>query len=185
MIVETIRTLIRLLRENIEENTVLSAGSIVEIAKLPVIILNGPDLTEKKRLMRDAERITAIDLDMNVAVREVPPRWYDIKFDVNISCKGNLDLIETFEEFSRFNQKFPLIKAVNDERERYYSWFWSAMPSAEVSPNISQVYSGRGTLTIYDVEVYSNIRKVYPLIRQINAEFDIGGILSENLEVSE
>lgn len=53
MIEETIRELIRLFREHAEENTVLSAGSIVEIAKLPVIVLNGPTLTEKKRLMRD------------------------------------------------------------------------------------------------------------------------------------
>ena len=53
MIEETTRALIKLFREQIEENTVLSAGSIVEITTLPVIVLNGPTLTEKKRLMRD------------------------------------------------------------------------------------------------------------------------------------
>ena len=40
MIEETTRELIKLFRERIEENTVLSAGSIVEIAKLPVIVLS-------------------------------------------------------------------------------------------------------------------------------------------------
>ena len=183
MIVETIRTLIRLLRGNIFENVVLSAGSIVEISTLPVIILNGPELTEKKLLMRDHERIVAVDLSAGLAIREIPPRWYDLRFDVNISCDSNLALIETFEEFSRVNQKFPLLHAVKDERERDYSWYWNIVPSSDIDPNISQVYQGKGELIIYDVEVYSNVRKVWPLIKKIKAEFDTGGIQNEMLEV--
>ena len=61
MIEETTRELIRLFCENIEENTVLSAGSITQLSTLPAIIFHGPTLTEKKRLMRDPERITEID----------------------------------------------------------------------------------------------------------------------------
>ena len=183
MIVATIRTLIRLLRENIFENVILSAGSIVEISTLPVIVLNGPELVEKNRLMRDHERIVVVDLSAGLAAREIPPRWYDLRFDVNISCESNLSLIETFEEFSRVNQKFPLLHAVKDERDRQYSWYWNIVPSSDIDPNISQVYQGKGELIIYDVEVYSNVRKVWPLIEKVKAEFDTGGLQSEILEV--
>ncbi len=71
MIEETTRELIKLFRKYVEENTVLSAGSIVEIAKLPVIVLNGPTLTEKKRLMRDPERITVIDEEAGKAITSI------------------------------------------------------------------------------------------------------------------
>ena len=57
------------------------------------------------------------------------------------------------------------------------------MPGSDIDPNISQVYQGKGELIIYDVEVYSNVRKVWPLIKKINAEFNTGGIKSEILEV--
>ena len=184
MIVETTRALIKMLRANIFENVILSAGSIVEISTLPVIILDGPKIIEKKRLMRDPERILAVDIDNNEATYEVPPRWYDLHFDVNISCQGNLELIELFEEFSRLNQKIPLIEAVNDERERKYSWFWGVMPGSDIDPNISQVYQGKGQLIIYDVEVYSNIREVWPLIQKVQVEFDLAGRKTEVLEVS-
>ena len=182
MIVATTRALIKMLRANIFENVVLSAGNITEISELPVIILNGPTMSEKKRLMRDAERLRAIDYETLQASYEVPPRWYDLRFNINISCQGNLELIETFEEFSRVNQKCPLLKAVSNEREREYSWFWNVIPGSAVDPNISQVYQGRGELRIYDVEVYSNIREIWPLIDKVKAEFDMNGS-SEILEV--
>ena len=70
MVVETVRALIKLFREEIFENVVLSAGNIVEISKLPILILNGPTVHEKKRLARDPERIVAIDLEENKAIRE-------------------------------------------------------------------------------------------------------------------
>ena len=182
MIIETTRALIKLLRASFFENVVLSAGSIVEIAELPAIILHGPTMTEKKRLMRDAERLCIIGDD--TAAYEIPPRWYDLHFNLNISCQGNLELIETFEKFSRINQQYPLLKAVSEDRERYYSWFWNTLPSSAIDSNISQVYQGRGELTIYDVEVYSNIREIWPLIAKVQAEFDINGKKSESLEVS-
>ena len=172
MIVETTRALIRMLRENINSNVILSAGSILEISKLPVLVLSGPDLTEKKKLAHDGDRITAIDLENLQAVREIPPRWYDLKFNVNVSCESNLELLEMIEAFSRLNQSNRVIQAVNDERERNYTWGWRVMAGSDVSPNISQVYQGKGTITVYDVEVYSNIREYWPLIRKISTEIN-------------
>jgi len=183
MIVETIRALIRLLRANFFENVVLSAGNIVELTELPAIILNGPTMSEKKRLMRDPERLLVIDEENAQAIYEMPPRWYDLRFDVNVSCQGNIKLIEILENFSRVNQKYPLLNAVNDDRERYYSWSWNALLSA-IDPNISQVYQGRGELIIYDVEVYNNIREIWPLISKIKAEFNPNEMKDESLEVS-
>ena len=170
MIEETTRELIKLFRERIEQNTVLSAGSIVEIAKLPVIVLNGPLMTEKKRLMRDPERITAIDTEAGKAIREVPPRWYDVRFDVNMTCASSLELIALMEKCSRANQACPLLTAKNDERERQYLWRWEKFPDTVTTPNISQVYQGRGELIVYDVEIYSGIREVWPLIEKIQIE---------------
>lgn len=92
------------------------------MAKLPAIVLNGPMLTEKKRLMRDPERITAIDTESGKAVREIPPRWYDLRFDVNISCESNLELVGLMERLSRLKQECPLLDAVNNIRERKYLW---------------------------------------------------------------
>ncbi len=172
MIEETTRELIRLFREHVEENTVLSAGSIVEIAKLPVIVLNGPILTEKKRLMRDPERITAIDEEAGQAVREIPPRWYDLHFDVNISCESNLDLVKLIEKLSRLNQGYSLLTAEKEQRKCQYLWRWEAPPQVSTTPNISQVAQGRAGIIIYDVEVYSEIRGVWPLIEKVSAEID-------------
>ena len=172
MIEGTIRSLIKLFRERIEENTVLSAGSIVEIAKLPAIVLSGPLMTEKKRLMRDPERITAIDLESGKAVREIPPRWYDLRFDVNISCESNLDMLGFIMQFSRLNQNCPLLTAVNEERERQYVWRWETPPQVSTIPNISQVSQGRAGIIVYDVEVYSEIREVWPLIQKVSVEID-------------
>lgn len=172
MLVETTRALIRLLRERINENVILSAGSILEISKLPVVVLSGPDLKEKKKLAHDGERLRAIDLENLEAVYEVPPRWYDLKFNVNVSCESNLELLSMIEEFSRLNQSNRLIQAVNEERARNYTWDWRVMAGSDVSPNISQVYQGKGTITVYDVEIYSNIREYWPLIRKISTEIN-------------
>ena len=172
MIEETTRELIRLFREHVEENTVLSAGSIVEIATLPVIVLNGPTLTEKKRLMRDPERITAIDEEAGEAIREVPPRWYDLHFDVNISCEGNPNLISLLEKLSRVNQGYSLLTAKNERRERQYLWRWETPSQVSTTPNISQVAQGRAGIIVYDVEVYSEIREVWPLIQKVSVELD-------------
>ena len=172
MIEETTRELIKLFREHVDENTVLSAGSIVEIAKLPVIVLNGPVLTEKKRLMRDPERITVIDEEAGQAIREIPPRWYDLRFDVNISCESNFALVKLIEKCSRFNQGYSLLTAKNDERERQYLWRWETPPQVSTTPNISQVSQGRAGIIVYDVEVYSEIREVWPLIQNVSVEMD-------------
>ena len=180
MIEETTRELIRLFREQIEENTVLSAGSIVEIAKLPVIVLNGPTLTEKQRLMRDTERITVIDEEVGEAVREIPPRWYDLKFDVNISCESNLALVSLIEKLSRLNQGYYLLTAKSEQRERQYLWRWETPPQVSTTPNISQVAQGRAGIIVYDVEVYSEIREVWPLIERVSVEIN-----KDRIEVQE
>ncbi|MBR0035057.1 MAG: hypothetical protein IJP54_05235 [Synergistaceae bacterium] len=180
MIEETTRELIRLFREQVEENTVLSAGSIVEIAKLPVIVLNGPTLTEKKRLMRDPERITVIDEEAGEAVREIPPRWYDLHFDVNISCESNLVLVSLVEKLSRLNQRYSLLTAKNEQRERQYLWRWETPPQVSTTPNISQVAQGRAGIIVYDVEVYSEIREVWPLIERVSVEIN-----KDRIEVQE
>ena len=172
MIVETVRALIKMLREEVFENVVLSAGSIVEITKLPVVILNGPELKEKKRLARDPDRIAAIDIENEKAVYEVPPRWYDLYFDVNVSCKNNLELLSLIANLSRLNQRKRLITAENDKRERQYTWGWHSIVSSAVNPNISQVYQGHGEIVIYDVEVYSDIQEVWPLIKKVNVEIE-------------
>lgn len=153
MIDETTRELIKLFRKQVEENTVLSAGSIVEIAKLPVIVLNGPTLTEKKRLMRDPDRITVIYEETSQAIREIPPRWYDLRFDVNISCENNLALVKLIEKCSRVNQGYLLLTATNDNRERQYLWRWETPQQVSTTPNISQVSQGRAGIIVYDVEV--------------------------------
>lgn len=180
MIEETTRELIRLFREQVEENTVLSAGSIVEIATLPAIVLNGPALTEKKRLMRDPERITVIDEETGQAVREIPPRWYDLRFDVNISCESNLALVKLIEKCSRINQYYSLLTAKNEDRERQYLWRWETPPQISTTPNISQVAQGRAGIIIYDVEVYSEIREVWPLIEKVSGEIN-----NDRIEVQE
>ena len=172
MIEETTRELIRLFRANIEQNTVLSAGSIVEISTLPAVVLNGPALSEKKRLMRDPERITAIDEAAGQAVREIPPRWYDLRFDVNISCNSSLELVTLFEKLSRLNQAHPLLTAKNDLRERQYLWRWETPPHISTTPNISQVSQGRAGIIVFDVEFYSNIQEVWPLIQSVKADID-------------
>ena len=172
MIVETTRTLIKMLRSEICENVVLSAGNIVELSKLPAIILNGPALSEKKRLAHDSERIYAIDLENEIAVSEVPPRWYDLRFGVNISCESSLAMLDFIEKFSRLSQQKRLLKAVNELREREYLWEWRTLPGLDTDPNISQVFQGHGEIVIYDVEIYSGIQEIWPLIKKVNVEFN-------------
>lgn len=178
MIEATTRELIKLFRQHIDPNTQLSAGSIVEISQLPVVVLNGPLLAEKKRLMRDPERITAIDEETGEAVSEVPPRWYDLRFDVNITCASDLEIVRMAEKCSRVNQGHPLLTAISDERERQYLWRWNRVPDVVTVPNVSQVYQMRGELIVYDVEVYSGIREVYRLIEKV-----IVNINREKIEV--
>jgi len=173
VIVETTRALIRLFK-TVEPNTHLSAGNIVELAKLPAIVISGPIATEKKRLMRDPERITVIDLENKVAVREVPPRWYDLRFSVALSCKSTLALVELMETCSRLAQGYKVLKAEGEERTREYLWSWQTPPSVYSEPNISEVCEARGDLIVHDVEVYSNIRENVPLITEIGTEFDTG-----------
>ena len=167
MIVAATRSLIRLFK-TIEQNTILSAGNIAELATLPAIVLNGPVAVEKKRLHRDPERITAYDYENNIAVSEVVPRWYDLQFGVAFSCKSTLELVEIMEKCSRLNQSAKVLKAEGEERTREYSWAWRNLPSVYNVPNISEVCEGRGDLVIYDVEVYSNIRETAPLVQNFS-----------------
>ena len=173
MIESVNHSLIQLFRQNVEENTKLSAGSIVEISKVPMIIIDGPALIEKKRLMRDPERITAIDEESEKAVREVPPRWYDLRFNVNITSESHSALIEVFRKLSQLNQMKSLLTANDAEgREREYLWRWENAPNVMTAPNISQVFQGHGVLMVYDVEVYSGIQEEYSLIRKVSAVID-------------
>ena len=174
MIVETTRALVRLFK-TVEPNTHLSAGSIVELAELPAIVLSGPIATEKKRLMRDPERITAYDYENKIAVEEVPPRWYDLVFNVAFSVRRDpVALMELMEKFSRLAQGHKLLKAENETRTREYLWAWQRPPGVYTAPNISEVCEGRGDVIIYDVEVYSGIQETVTLIQSFN--FDVGAI---------
>ena len=170
MIVETTRALVKLFK-TVELNTHMSVGSIVELAALPAIVLNGPVATEKKRLMRDPERIAAYDYENKAAVTEVPPRWYDL---VAFSCKSTLELVDLMERCSRLAQSAKLLKAEpeawEEGRTREYLWAWQRPPSVYNVPNISEVCEGRGDLIVYDVEVYSGIQETVPLIRSFELE---------------
>lgn len=200
MIAKTVLELRRLLHNKIigvdidtikqekDKKVILNFGSIVEISNLPVIILNGPMLNEKKRLMRDPDRIVYIDKENGIATYEVPPRWYDLHFDVNISCKSVFELLDFIEKFSRLNQSDYLLTVQCDEdryengerANRQYVWRWRSMMSSAVSPNISQVYQGRGEIIIYDVEVYSNITEERQLISKVEIEIN-----KDKIEVTE
>jgi hypothetical protein len=172
MIAATTRALIRAFR-SIEPNTHLAQRSIVELETLPAVVLTGPLLQEVLRRRRDAERITAVDLEAGHAVREKPPRWYNMRFNVAFSAESNIDLLETIAKCSKLPQRVPLLRAEGAERIREYSWRWSAFPSASTAPNVSEVCEGRGELTVEDVEVYSDIRELVPLIRVV--ELDLPG----------
>jgi len=165
--VETTRALVRLFK-SIEPNTHLSAGSIVELARLPAVVLSGPVAVEKKRLARDAERLTAIDMEEMEAAREVPPRWYDLQFDVALSCRSTLELVEMMERCSRLVQASPLLTAEGGGRVRRYVWAWRTPPGVRDAPDISQVAEGRGELAVFDVEAYSGLREISPLIRVVD-----------------
>ena len=192
MIVETTRELIRTFQElffemypeifgnlspeeqkkELAKRVVLSAGAITEISQLPVIVLNGPILREKKRLMRDPARITKID--DGKAIREVPPRWYDLRFDVSLACESNLELLELIEKFSQLNQSHITISAKNDDRgERIYTWSWNLMAGSDVLPNGSQVFQGKGEIIVYDVEIYSDVINEVPLISEVQPEVNL------------
>ena len=172
MILETTRTLVQLFK-TIEPNTHLSAGSIVELAKLPAIILSGPVAQEIKRRQRDGERLTVIDKENFVAIHEKPPRWYNLQFSVAFSCEAAMDLLRIMESCSRLPQRAPLLKAVAEERTREYSWEWRVFPAVQTVPNVSEVVEGRGELTVYDVEVYSDLREITPLIRVVDIEMEM------------
>lgn len=179
MIAETTRALVKTLR-GIEANTLLSQGSIIELAELPALILTGPTIRETSKLNRDAERITAKDTENSVAVREVPPRWYDLRFGAAFSAKSNGDLLGLIEKCSRLPQKMPLLRAASGGRTREYPWRWSAFPSVISNLNASEAFEGRGEITVSDVEVYSDIRETVPLIEIIefdtpDGEWTVGG----------
>ncbi len=163
MIAETTRALIRLLR-TVEPNTHLAQRSIVELETLPAAVLTGPLMQEVVKRRRDAERITAIDIDGGKAIREKPPRWYNMRFNVTFTAESDIDLLEVIEKCSRLPQGNPLLRAERAGRSREYSWRWSSFPSGSTSPNISEVCEARGELVVEDVEVYSDIRELVPLI---------------------
>ena len=169
MIVETTRALIRTFR-TVEPNTHLAQRSITELDQLPAVVLTGPLVQEVTRRRRDAERITAIDIANEHAAREVPPRWYALRFNVAFSAESNIDLLGVIEGCSKLPQRVPLLRAEGAERIREYSWRWSTFPSVSNAPNISEVCEGRGELIVDDVEVYSDIREIVPLIVTIRLD---------------
>lgn len=166
MILESARALVQLLK-TAEPNTHLSPGSIVELAKLPAIVLIGPKLRRIPRRERDAAAITAIDAEEGKSVRELPPRWYDMIFGVTLSCKAAIDLLDLQEKLSRLNQASPTLTATNEERARVYTWRWETFPEFSGGASVSGVVGGRGELVICDVEVYSGVRSEVPLITSV------------------
>lgn len=179
MIIETAKALIQLFK-TVEPNTHLSMGNVVELATLPAVILDGPVLQEVTRRQRDAEKITAIDPGNMAAVREKPPRWYNLQFNVAFSDETKFGLLALLERFSRLAQGSRLLLAVGEERTREYSWMWRVPPSANTEPNVSEIAEGRGELIVHDVEVYGDIRETIPLIRVIEL-----GLNGEELRIDE
>lgn len=86
---------------------------------------------------------------------------------MNISCESRLALVKLIEKCSRVNQGYSLLTAANDDHERQYLWRLETLPQVSTTPNISQVSQGRAGIIVYDVEVYSGIREVWPLIQLI------------------
>ncbi|MDR1977930.1 MAG: hypothetical protein LBQ42_04275 [Synergistaceae bacterium] len=172
MILETTRALVQLFK-TVEPNTHLSQGSIVELAELPAVILSGPVAQEVSLRQRDGERITAIDKESGIAIRDLPPRWYNLQFNVAFSCTAIMDLLRIMENCSRLPQRHPLLQAVGEERRREYSWAWKTFPAVQAAPNVSEVAEGRGELTIFDVEVYSDLRETVPLIRVVEIDIEM------------
>ncbi|MBQ7264077.1 MAG: hypothetical protein IJR14_10230, partial [Synergistaceae bacterium] len=172
------RAVVRLFRE-IEPDVHLNMGGLTELASLPSIVLTGPSLTERGRAGRDAERLTEIDEEAWTAVREMPPRWYHMRFDVALAYPAQLPLMEAIERCGRLVQARPLIEAQGSGgRVRRYSWEWTTPPVPHPAPNVAEVHEGRGVLTVHDVELYSGLAEVVPLIRRV--AFDIDG---ERLEI--
>jgi hypothetical protein len=169
MIAETTRTLIRTFR-TIEPNTHLAQRSITELERLPAVVLTGPLIQEVTKRRRDAERITTIDVENANAVREIPPRWYTLRFNAIFTAESNIDLLSVIESCSRLPQRVPLLRAEAAERIREYSWRWSTFPSVSNAPNVSEVCEGRGELIVDDVEVYSDICELVPLIVTIRLD---------------
>ena len=79
-------------------------------------------------------------------------------------------LVELMERCSRLAQSHKLLTAEGAERTRQYLWAWRMPPSVYNVPNISEVCEGRGDLIVYDVEVYSGIQEIVPLIRDVKLD---------------
>lgn len=169
MLNETCKELLRLLRTQVEENTQQNMGNLLEIKKLPVIVLTGPTLQERRN-MRSVAELTATDPRTNTFVKETTPRWYNLNFAVLLAADHLSDLLDRVEHLSRTARAHPVLTVTQDstERTRRYHWDWTALPSNTTTPNHSGVYEAQGTLTVYDIEIYSGHTRAGTLIQTVS-----------------
>lgn len=185
MILETCEAFLAHLRK-VEPNTKQSQGAILELKTLPIIVVEGPRIQERKN-MRTVAEIMAKDVAAGVYVKEKTPRWYNLSFDILIATDRFSDLLNRIEGLSRFAQSAPLLTVTQQGtgRVREYGWDWQTFPQNNGLPNFSGVYEAKGSLVIYDVEVYSGVTRSGKLIQSIDLGFGpTQDMASEEIEES-
>jgi hypothetical protein len=188
------RTLIRELKKQVLQETSLSTGTdwasdptagVAAIAKVPAIVLHGPDLKENRFYSQNEMRELANTFGLGEKVFDGlrPAMTVDLTFNILGVTNSTIQNINLMSEVVSFFQRNKWLHMsfdssnANSETARYeMDWADASFPDSIGNPNDSNIRAFRGAITIrgFDVDERS---MVIGVLRELEDQTTSGSVL--------
>jgi hypothetical protein len=169
-------TLIRLLRRDVDPDTVLVASDDpFEITRTPSVVLQGPRITEDT-LRRTPSKYVEADVS-NLTFEECrAPRLYHLDYEVIVTTATQRELLSFQERVARFLMMNPIVE-IPDQGFLNLTELTPLGGLARV--NLSNLRQSAGKLRIEDCPVYDEVVSIGKLI--VNRTIEMCGAVDESI----
>lgn len=172
MIVETIRKVVETLR-TVEPNTKFSPGDpFTELAKLPAVVIEGPQLIEVGTFDATKHWLFARDLDTKTFIKERGPKFFNVDFQVSVSSKKETELLALVKKLTMLPVAVPLLSVIKESRTEQYAWGWQQQFRGSGAANLCNVHEATAVLRVQMVAMLTDIQMTGKLIETFVFEYE-------------
>jgi len=150
---EVIESFIRKLQADVTSQTVLiSKNDTFETTHVPILIIQGPEITENKSRRSHAKEIVKDTENLTHEERK-SPRFYHLDFDFILTTGTEEELLDLQEKVIKFFLNNPALTVNADDSVH----MWELNPiGGLVRPNLTNLRQSSGKYRLEDVEIYDN-----------------------------
>ena len=168
MIQQATESLIRIIKREVHENSVIVFGDdVFEVKRLPSVILQGPSLAENK-----LRRCVAASFNNNVQAmtteKSKHPRCYHLEFELIVTTGKEVEMLQMQEKVAAFLDAYPSVEVGN----------WGSLNLVELTPlgahrrvNLSNLHQCSGKIRLEDCPIFAGEVVVGRLVSSMTFQF--------------